>query len=207
MRPVFSLELKKEEFLQYYWYLYELKDICKSYHLPTYGSKADLNERILLLLDGKKDLIQDHTKNFRSSKTKKEVTLDMLLVGEGFAFNDEVRNFFSKHYHVSRFHFPKEMVVFVREAKASGNRNLTIRDLMNFYDQNKESFGMNKKDEDTLQWNTFVRDFSNDPSTQRYQPRMKAAATLWKCVREAAGSKKYNHDLLNRYQDVMKKFE
>ncbi|WP_259337113.1 SAP domain-containing protein [Bombilactobacillus bombi] len=41
-RPQFSLQLNCQEFQQYYWYKQELQEICRQYHLPVNGTKAEL---------------------------------------------------------------------------------------------------------------------------------------------------------------------
>lgn len=57
-RPDFNLEMSYDEFLSYYWYREELIQICREYHYPSYGSKAELNHRIELALTGRVDEIE-----------------------------------------------------------------------------------------------------------------------------------------------------
>lgn len=53
-RLQFSLQLNCQEFQQYYWYKQELQEICRQYHLPVNGTKAELTQYILHLLQGEK---------------------------------------------------------------------------------------------------------------------------------------------------------
>lgn len=55
-------------------------------------------------------------------------------------------------------------------------------------------------EEQTYQWNNFVRDFFEDPATKKYQDRLKVAAILWKLVRESSNNKIYSHGLLRQYE-------
>ena len=56
-------------------------------------------------------------------------------------------------------------------------------------------------DKSALQWNKFVKDFCEDEATKAFPERLKAAAALWKMVRESDMKKEYSHDLLEKYKD------
>lgn len=58
-------------------------------------------------------------------------------------------------------------------------------------------------DRAALQWNKFVKDFCEDESTKDFIERLKAAAALWKIVRESDMQKEYLHELLEKYKDVI----
>ncbi len=46
-------------------------------------------------------------------------------------------------------------------------------------------------DKSALQWNKFVKDFCEDEATKAFPERLKAAAALWKIVRESDMKKEY----------------
>ena len=58
-------------------------------------------------------------------------------------------------------------------------------------------------DKSVLQWNRFVKDFCADGSTKVFGERLKAAAALWKIVRDSDMKKEYSHELLERYMDEL----
>ncbi len=46
--------------------------------------------------------------------------------------------------------------------------------------------------------------FCEDEATKDYTERLKAAAALWKIVRESDREKKYTHELLEEFREVIK---
>lgn len=48
-RPIFSDKLSVKDFEKYYWYKDELVKICRKNNLPSYGTKAELNQYIVSL--------------------------------------------------------------------------------------------------------------------------------------------------------------
>ena len=48
-----------------------------------------------------------------------------------------------------------------------------------------------------------VKDFCGDEATKVYSGRLKAAAALWKIVRESDLKKEYSHELLEEYKDII----
>ena len=51
-----------------------------------------------------------------------------------------------------------------------------------------------------------MHDFCEDEATKKYRDRRKAAAALWKIVRESDREKKYSSELLEEYAECMKMF-
>ncbi|WP_155243793.1 hypothetical protein [Butyrivibrio fibrisolvens] len=45
-----------------------------------------------------------------------------------------------------------------------------------------------------------MKDFCKDEATKEFDERLKAAAALWKIVRESDMKKEYSHDLLEKYK-------
>ena len=58
-------------------------------------------------------------------------------------------------------------------------------------------------DRSALQWNRFVKDFCSDEATAIYKERLKAAAALWKIVRESDLPKEYSRGLLEKYKNMI----
>ena len=54
-------------------------------------------------------------------------------------------------------------------------------------------------DKSALQWNKFVKDFCADETTLCFENRLKAAAKLWKIVRESDRKKESSHELLEEF--------
>ena len=59
-------------------------------------------------------------------------------------------------------------------------------------------------DKSALQWNRFVKDFCSDEATKICPERLKAAAALWKIVRESDMKKEYSHELFEQYLEEIK---
>ena len=76
-----------------------------------------------------------------------------------------------------------------------------MRDLLDIY-YGKKTYA--QYDKSALQWNKFVKDFCEDDATKIYHERLKAAASLWKIVRESDMEKIYSRDLLEKYKDDIK---
>ena len=80
----------------------------------------------------------------------------------------------------------------------SGDEDFTLGDLLDVY-YGKKTYA--KYDKSMLQWNRFVKDFCEDDSTKVFSERLKAAADLWKIVRESDMPKVYSHELFEKYWD------
>lgn len=59
-------------------------------------------------------------------------------------------------------------------------------------------------DASSCQWNQFFKDFCADAKCAGYTPKLKAAAILWKKVRESTREKVYTEELLEIYKDELK---
>jgi hypothetical protein len=117
------------------------------------------------------------------------------LLNSGFSLNKEARKFFEDYYNVPKFSFRKSMGIKMREVEKSGDTKATVADLIHVI-ENDESDITSNKEEQTYQWNNFVRDFMNDKSSKKYKDSMKFAAILWKLVRNSDQEKKYSHELM-----------
>ena len=90
------------------------------------------------------------------------------------------------------------MVATVKKVKESGDESFTLGDLLDVY-YGKKTYAI--YDRSALKWNKFVKDFCADDATKVYGERLKAAAALWKIVRDSDMDKVYSRELLERYKD------
>ena len=92
------------------------------------------------------------------------------------------------------------MVATVKAVKESGDEEFTLGDLLDIY------YGKRKYatyDKSALQWNRFLKDFCGDEATKIFDERLKAAAALWKIVRESDMKKEYSHELFEKYKNTI----
>ncbi len=202
-RPKFEDIKDFEEFSRYYWYREELIKICKARGLKADGSKIELYKVIEAFFSGEKILPQNkRNKSIRSGSKKAvtELSLDTGLIECGFTFGPRFRDFFSKQTGEDRFKFNVDMVATAKAVKESGDESFTLGDLLDIY-YGKKTYA--KYDKSMLQWNKFVHDFCRDDATLAFDERLKAAAALWKIVRESDKPKVYSHELFEKYKKTL----
>lgn len=202
-RPDFDSIKSFEEFNKYYWYREELIKICKARGLKADGSKIELYKVIEAFFSGEKILPQSKmNKNSRSGKKKivTDLTLDTGLIECGFTFGPRFREFFSRQTGEERFKFNVDMVATAKAVKERGDETFTLGDLLDIY-YGKKTYA--KYDKSMLQWNKFVHDFCADDATLVFDERLKAAAALWKIVRESDKPKVYSHELFDKYKEIL----
>jgi hypothetical protein len=195
-RPDFESIKTFEEFSKYYWYRNELIEICKKHNLNAPSNKIELNKVIEAYFSGEKILPIKKKRKIKNTVT--ELTLDTGLIECGFTFGDRFREFFAKQTGINPFKFNVDMVATVKAVKENSDKSFTLGDLLDIYYGNK-IYAI--YDNSALQWNKFVKDFCEDKSTAVYKERLKAAAALWKIVRESDMPKVYSHELLEKYKD------
>lgn len=198
-RPEFKEIKNYDEFCKYYWYREELIKICKDLGLKASGSKIELNDVIKAYFSG--DMIMpEKRKTNRSKITVKELTLDTGLIECGFTFGNRFREFYAEQTGVRPFKFNVDMVASAKAVKENGDESFTLGDLLDIY-YGKRTYV--KYDKSALQWNKFVKDFCADDATKIYDERLKAAASLWKIVRDSDMKKEYSHELFEKYRDSL----
>lgn len=200
IRPDFDDIKDYEEFCKYYWYREELIKICKAHGLKADGGKIELNKVIETYFAGEKILPEKKTTNPRKA-TVTELSLDSGLIACGFTFGNRFRDFFRQQTGEENFKFNVDMVAAAKAVKESGDESFTLGDLLDIY-YGKKTYAT--YDRSALQWNKFVKDFCEDEATKIYEKRLKAAAALWKIVRESDMKKEYSHELFERYKDEIK---
>ena len=90
------------------------------------------------------------------------------------------------------------MVATVKAVKEREDESFTLGDLLDVY-YGKKIYA--RYDKSVLQWNKFVKDFCADDATKEFGERLKAAAMLWKIVRDSDVEKIYSRELLEKYRD------
>ena len=195
-RPEFDSIRSFEEFSRYYWYREELIKICKAHGLKSDGSKIELNNVIRSYFAGEK-IAPVKKRTVKPKKTVKELTPETGLIECGFTFGNRFRDFFKEQTGDQNFKFNVDMVATAKAVKESGDESFTLGDLLDIYYGRKTYATYDKS---ALQWNRFVKDFSADEATAVYGERLKAAASLWKIVRESDMPKEYSHELFEKYK-------
>ena len=195
-RPEFDNIKDYTEFSKYYWYRDELIKICKTHGLKAPSGKIELNKVIEAYFKGEKILPKKTLKKRKASAV--ELTPATGLLECGFTFGNRFREFFSKQTGEEHFKFNVDMVATVKNVKETGDESFTLGDLLDIY-YGKKTYAV--YDRSALQWNKFVKDFCADDATNVFDDRLKAAAALWKIVRESDMEKVYSRELLERYRD------
>ena len=199
VRPEFESIRDYDEFCKYYWYREELIRICKAHGLKYSGSKIELNSVIRAYFSGER-ILPEKKKVRQTRAVVKDLTLQTGLIECGFTFGNRFRDFFSEQTGVKPFKFNVDMVETVKVVKATEDEDFTLGDLLDIY-YGKKTYA--QYDKSALQWNKFVKDFCRDEATKVYSGRLKAAAALWKIVRESDLKKEYSHELLKEYKDII----
>ena len=198
MRPEFDCIKDFEEFSKYYWYRDELIRICKDHGLKADGSKIELNKVVEAYFSGEMILPEKKKRAGSQKKTVTELALNTGLIECGFTFGNRFREFFRQQTGEENFKFNVDMVATAKAVKESGDESFTLGDLLDIY-YGKRTYAV--YDKSALQWNRFVKDFCGDEATKIFGERLKAAAALWKIVRDSDMKKEYSHDLFEKYKN------
>ena len=196
-RPEFDNIKDYEEFSKYYWYRHELIKICKDHGLKAPSGKIELNKVIEAYFSGER-ILPEKRRTRKKKLAVTELTLDTGLIECGFTFGSRFRDFFSEQTGEEHFRFNVDMVATVKKVKESSDESFTLGDLLDVY-YGKKVYA--RYDKSALQWNQFVKDFCADDATKAYGERLKAAAVLWRIVRDSDMEKVYSRELLERYRD------
>jgi len=212
MVVLIMIKLTVKQFKEEYFYKTDLIKMCREFGLPTYGTKAELNSYIVSYLDGISPSQIKPIRKVNSQPTLKldEINLKTKVIGSGFAFNNDARKFFANYFGVEKFSFKKEMAIIKRKAEIDNDTSMNIADLIQKYVELKNSTNEYKKinkEEQTYQWNQFVKDFCASDSSNDFNNKLKVASIIWKHVRASDKPKKYSDILLVEYDDEIKRFK
>ena len=201
LKPITLIELQEN-----YYYKTDLIKLCREYHLPTYGTKAELINYLSAYLSGTpaNEIHTNRSNQHRSTLKAEEITLDTKLIGSGFSFNTEARKFFAAYFKVDHFSFKKEMAIIKRQAEINNDQSITVGDLIKQSTILTHNIGQKQQllsndEEQTYQWNNFVKDFCQSPESQNFTNKLKVAAILWQHVKLSKQPKRYSDKLLNIY--------
>lgn len=199
-RPEFDNIKDFAEFSKYYWYRDELIKICKEHGLKAPSGKIELNKVIEAYFSGENILPDKKPVSRKKKVVVTELTPDTGLIACGFTFGNRFRDFFRQQTGEENFKFNVDMVATVKAVKENGDESFTLGDLLDIY-YGKKTYAV--YDKSALQWNKFVKDFCEDEATKVFGKRLKAAAALWKIVRESDMKKEYSHELFDKYKPVV----
>ena len=182
-RPDFRDIKSFEEFNSYYWYREELSQICKYLGLEYRCTKKELNHIIEQYFKG------NRVEKFLRKRNKNQaeiITLNTSLLECGFSFNQKFRDYFSEVIGVNSFKFNADMATAWRKVKRDNDIKFTIQDMIKIY-YGESDYA--KYDNSVCQWNQFLKDFCTDEFSEYYSNKLKAAAILWKEVRDSKNEK------------------
>ena len=90
-----------------------------------------------------------------------------------------------------------------RKVKRDNDIKFTIQDMIKIY-YGESDYA--KYDNSVCQWNQFLKDFCTDEFSEYYSNKLKAAAILWKEVRDSKNEKIYSRELLKKYEDKIEAY-
>lgn len=189
-RPNFQDIKSYDEFIKYYWYLEELKAICKSLHLEYIGGKIELNNIIKAYFDG---VIIPHKPKPKIKRTTETLTLDTSLISCGFTFGPRFRDFFIQATGENNFKFTADMVATAKAVKASNDTAFTLGDLLDIK-LGKKTYA--KYDNSSCQWNKFLKEFCADEDNGIFPDKLKAATRFWELLRSSDLPKVYTREFI-----------
>ena len=179
-RPYLDTNLSKEQFLQYYYLLAELKEFCRKVGLKTTGGKPEITERIAHYLEtGEK--IQSCTKKPRAEKPAETIT-GAMIIEDNFCCSQVHRAFFEAEIG-SSFHFN---VAFQKWLKA--NPGKTYEDAIHAYaDLQKQRKTQKTRIDRQFEYNTYIRDFF----AANHGLTLNQAIQCWKYKKGLPGTNRY----------------
>ena len=200
IRPDFKDIKSFEEFNRYYWYREELSQICKSLGLEYRCTKQELNLIIEQFFKGNR--VEKSVRKVNKNQTE-SINLNTPLLECRFSFNQKFRDYFSAVTGVNPFKFNADMATAWRKVKAENDLRFTIQDMLKVY-YGESDYA--KYDNSACQWNQFLKKFCLDEFSNNYSDKLKAAATLWKEVRDSKNEKVYSRELLKKYEDKIEEY-
>lgn len=200
-RPEFEEITSYSDFIRYYWYREELAAICKRLGISHTGTKQELNKTIEEYFKGHRIAPEEKTK---AKHETAKITPDSPLLACGFSFNAKFREYFSHLTGVQNFKFNADMAAAWRKVKREHDENFTIKDLLDIYNHHSHYA---KYDHSACEWNQFLKDFCADTRNHVYSNKLKAAAVLWKIVRESTMPKIYTYELVEENKDLIAEYK
>ena len=172
--------------------------ICKSLGLEHDGTKQRLNHVIEAYFQGHRI---DPTPPRKAIRGQGALTVDTPLLRCGFSFHAQFRAYFGALTGVTPFRFTADMAAVWRKVKQDQDLTFTVQDMLRVY-YGESDYA--RYDNTVCQWNQFLKDFCADENSRIDSNKVKAAAILWKEVRDSPGEKTYSRALWSTYADKMK---
>lgn len=194
-RPNFEDIKSYDEFIKYYWYLDELKAICKKLHLEYIGGKIELNGIIRSYFDG---IIIPHKPKSAIKSKVEDLTLETSLIDCGFTFAQKFREFYIQVTGDKNFKFTADMVATAKAVKNNHDAEFTLGDLLDIK-RGKKVYAV--YDKSSCQWNNFLKDFCADGINEVYDDKLKAASKFWKILRNSDLPKVYSSAFIENNKD------
>ena len=194
-RPNFKDIKSYDEFIKYYWYLDELKAICKSLRLEYIGGKIELNNIIKAYFNG---VIIPHKPKVTIKNKVIDLTLETSLIDCGFTFGQKFRDFYIKITGDKNFKFTADMVATVKAVKQNNDAVFTLGDLLDIKNGNKVYAVYDKS---SCQWNKFLKDFCADEINNIYSDKLKTASRYWEILRNSGLPKVYSREFIENNKE------
>ena len=192
-RPRFEDIKSYDEFAKYYWYLDELKAICKSLNLEYDGGKIQLNQIIKSYFD---DIIIPHKPKKSIKRTTENLTLETSLIDCGFTFGKRFRDFFIQVTGDNNFKFNADMIATAKAVKINQDKDFTLGDLLDIK-LGKKFYSI--YDNSSCQWNKFLQDFCRRKNL--YSDKLKTASKFWKILRYSDLPKVYSREFIKENKE------
>jgi len=184
MRPKLCKEMNIEDFKNYYWLKEELATFCKEVGIPSYGSKIELTERIMMFLTSGV-IPKAHKKKSSKRKQYDPLSLDTVIISNHRCSQD-IREFFTKEIG-KKFHFSTYIQNFFKN-----NAGKTFKDVVKAWyeeEERKKDPSFTKELSPQFEYNQFIRDFYQDPTNKG--KRRKDAIDAWNTIKTLPGDNKY----------------
>lgn len=194
-RPNFEEINSYDEFIKYYWYLDELKAICKGLGLEYIGGKTELNHVIESYFDG---IIIPHKPQARTKSRAINLTLDTGLIECGFTFGPRFREFYIQVTGDKNFKFTADTVATAKAVKNNNDTSFTLGDLLDVK-LGKRVYAV--YDNSNCQWNKFLKAFCADEENNVYPDKLKAASGFWAILRDSDRPKVYSREFIESNRD------
>ena len=182
MRPKLDKHTKADTFIDFYWLKEELYSFCKSYSLPTSGSKDDLTQRIYEFLKTGKVVPAMKKKIINKQAINSPLSLDA-KIPEGYK-NDERHRAFFKSEIGEHFKFNVPFMNWMKE-----NSGRTYKEAIAEWNRINSEKKQGKKIQisSQFQYNQYTRDFFDaNPKAKRDD-----AIKCWKYKKSLPGHNKY----------------
>lgn len=194
-RPLLKNIKSYDEFKKYYWYLDELKAICKSLNLEYIGGKIELDNIIKSYFNG---VLIPHKPKPTNKMKVKSLTLETSLVDCDFTFGKKFRDFFIQVTGDKNFKFTADIVATAKAVKSNNDIDFTLGDLLDIK-LGKKFYAI--YDKSSCQWNKFLKDFCADEINNVYYDKLKIASLFWKILRNSDLPKVYTREFIENNKD------